>query len=59
MEKNIERDYYSSEELMRETPRINGKEYGVVKGWHSNGNIRYEITYKKGLQCGARILFGY
>jgi antitoxin component YwqK of YwqJK toxin-antitoxin module len=59
MKKEITKGYWSNGNPRNEIPFINGKIHGLTKMWCPNGNISYQVTFKKNLSLGATIVFQY
>ena len=39
---------YLKNRRLRYSVNKNGKEHGLYRSWHSNGNLYYELNYKNG-----------
>jgi len=59
MKKEIQKGYYYNGKIMYESPYVNGNRHGLVKWWHENGQLGYELSLKNDIHCGAKIYFKY
>lgn len=45
--------YYEGDQIMQETSMVDGKEHGIERWWHPNGNLAGQCYYSNGLLDGS------